>query len=249
MLFTLKKIIGMLVMPLPFISIMIVAAALLCLFRRLRLGRSLLITAFSLLFVLSLPVTVHCIAQPLEYAHPLYRNQPVEFVIVLGGYHRSNDKIPISSLLSSVSMVRLSEGIRIYRQNPGSRLLLSGYNGADRISQAEAMALVAEAYGVPREDMILEPRAQDTDDEAMYWSAVVQDRPHALVTSAVHMPRAMALFQRHGTTPVSAPTEFMTADGFEPRWQDWVPSGWALSSVERAWHEYVGIVWGSINEP
>lgn len=249
MLFTLKKIVSLLLMPLPLLCWTLLAAALLYRFRRVRAGRFVLCSALALLLLCSLPATMHWVVQPLEHQYPMYRNQPVEFVIVLGGYHRSDDDTPISSLLSSISMVRLSEGIRIHRLNPGSKLLLSGHNGRDRISQAEAMAQVAEAYGVSRADIVTEPRAKDTDDEAMYWSQVVKDRPHALVTSASHIPRAMSLFQRYGVQPIAAPTEYMTAKRFDPRWQEFVPTTWALVNVERAWHEYVGIVWNSINEP
>lgn len=249
MLFTLKKIVGLLIMPLPLFCWLLLAAAIFYRFQRIRAGRFVLTTAMALLLLFSLPATMHWVVQPLEHEHPMYHNQPVEYVIVLGGYHRSDDHIPISSLLSSVSMVRLSEGIRIHRLNPGSKLLLSGHRGRDPISQAEAMARVAEAYGVAREDIVTEPRAMDTDDEAMYWSQVVKDRPHVLVTSASHMPRAVSLFQQHGLQPIPAPTEYMTAKDFDPRWQDFVPSTWALANVDRAWHEYVGMVWSSINEP
>lgn len=249
MLFTLKKIIGLLLMPLPLLCWMLLAAAVLYRFRRVRAGRMVLCSAFALLLLFSLPATMHRVVQPLEYQYPMYQSQSVEFVIVLGGSHRSHDDIPISSLLSSISMVRLSEGIRIHRLNPGSKLLLSGHNGRDEISQAEAMAQVAEAYGVARADILTEPRAMDTNDEAMYWSQVVTDRPHALVTSASHMPRAMSLFHRYGVKPVAAPTEFMTANDFDLRWQEFVPAAWALVNIERAWHEYVGMVWNSIYAP
>lgn len=249
MLFSLKKIIGMLIMPLPLLCWLLLVAALLYRLRRPRPARIVLCSALALLLLFSLPATMHWVVQPLEHQYPMYRNQPVEFVIVLGGAHRSDDDMPISSLLSSVSMVRLSEGIRIHRLNPGSKLLLSGHRGRDPLSQAEAMARVAEAYGVARADIVTEPRAMDTDDEAMYWSQVVKDRPHALVTSASHIPRAMSLFHHYGVKPVAAPTEYMTANSFDPRWQDFVPTAWALVNVERAWHEYVGMVWSHINEP
>jgi uncharacterized SAM-binding protein YcdF (DUF218 family) len=244
--FLLKKILGWLLMPLPLVLLLGLAA--LFAYRRgaRRAGMILAGTASTLLVAFSLPITAHYLVSPLERSFPMYDGTPVEFVIVLGGHHSSDEWAPITSLLSSTSMVRLSEGIRIYRANPGSRLLLGGYNGGDDISQAEAMARVAESLGVPRRDMELRPQARDTDDEARLWSEFTQGRPTALVSSAVHLPRALRLFARYGQQPVPGPTEFMAGSRFDNRWRDWLPSEWALYYVQRAWHEYLGIAWSEL---
>ena len=140
--------------------------------------------------------------------------------------------------------MRLAEGVRIHRLNPNSKLLLSGYSGADAISQAEAMAQVAEqVFSVSREDMILKPLAKDTEEEAEAWVEVTAGRPLAVVTSAVHMPRTLFLYHHLGSHPIAAPTQYDTrsypVEGFFNK----LPSGSALRRVERAWHEYVGLLW------
>jgi uncharacterized SAM-binding protein YcdF (DUF218 family) len=51
---------------------------------------------------------------------------PIKFVVVLAGGHKSDPAIPVTSQLSGESMIRLVEGIRILRESPGAKLILSG---------------------------------------------------------------------------------------------------------------------------
>ncbi len=246
MLFLLKKVLGMLLMPLPFICLLCFLGVLAMWRGARRVAVALFVIAGSLLLLLSTPVVSHMLVSSLEHRYAQYDGRPVEFVVVLGGFHRSDAYLPLSSLLSPTSLVRLSEGIRIHRANPGSRLLLSGYHGRDEISQAEAMARVAESLGVAREAMVLYPQARDTAEEAAHWQAYTAGRPTALVTSASHLPRAMSLFAEHGPLPVPAPTEFMSGREVRWYWRDWFPAEWALHNSQRAWHEYVGLAWRDI---
>jgi uncharacterized SAM-binding protein YcdF (DUF218 family) len=59
-----------------------------------------------------------------------------------------------------------------------------------------------------------------------------------LVTSAVHMPRAVLDFQAQGLTVIAAPTAYVT-DG-EPSWFGWVPSVYGLRANTEALRETLG---------
>lgn len=233
-------------MPLPIIILLLTATALVWKLGYRRLGRVMLVSACLLLYLLSVSPVAQWIAAPLEFAHPPYRDQPVDAVIVLGGAHRSDARKPVTSLLSSTSMVRLSEGVRLYRQNPGARLCLSGYGPNDTLSQAEAMAKVAIAMGVPAQDIRIESGPRDTREEAMVWASQLQGQSVALVTSAMHLPRALYLFEREGLRPVPAPTHFRTGALGEYRWYHWLPKASTLAIVESAWHEYLGLLWAKL---
>jgi uncharacterized SAM-binding protein YcdF (DUF218 family) len=60
------------------------------------------------------------------------------------------------------------------------------------------------------------------------------------VTSASHMPRAMAAFHEQGLYPHAAPTYHHVKES-----QEWlvVPDAGGLHVSERAIHEYVGRLW------
>ena len=68
-----------------------------------------------------------------------------------------------------------------------------------------------------------------------------------LVTSASHMPRAMALFRKHGMDPVPGPTDYMVKEregGLTPG--VFFPSAGSLEKAESVIHEYLGMVWGKV---
>ena len=247
-LFLIKKLAGALLMPLPFgFMILLMAVGLFYLGYR-RLAAKLSVCVMLTWFMLSLYPVSKMIAAPLEFAFPKYNDQKVSHVVVLGGYHNSDARMPVTSLLSKKSLMRLSEGMRIYRRNPGSKLLLSGYKSNDAISNAKAMATVAQAFGIPKSDIVMAEQPKDTAEEAMHWTGflrdnMLKDQRFALVTSAMHISRAMFLFKQQGLTPISAPTEFRTGGHQGLHWHDWVPTARSLTLFESAWHEYLGKLW------
>jgi len=251
-LFLIKKLLSALLMPLPLGFVILLLAVFVFFQGYQRLAKGLGIGVIFTWFILSLaPVAAH-IAAPLEYAFPKYNSQKVSYVIVLGGYHNSDKRIPVSSLLSTVSLMRLSEGMRIYHMNPGAKLLLSGYKSKDVISNAQAMAQVAQAFGIPKNDIVMASQPKDTAEEAAHWAKylnknMLKGQRFALVTSAMHIPRSMYLFQNQNLQPIPSPTEFRTGGHHVLSWQDWFPNPRSLFLVESAWHEYLGKLWATIH--
>lgn len=239
MVFFLKKLIGGWLMPLP-LALTLVALGLL-LWRRRRVSLALILSAFSLLFVCSLPVVAGWLIEPLESRYP--RWQPVEgsslgFVIVMGGSHVDVDRLPLTNRLNTASIYRLLEGVAIQRANPGSRLLLSG-GAADGRSNAELMAETAVALGVEKESIVLQRESRDTEQEARLLAEIVMGQRGVVVTSALHMPRTMAAFARVGLQPTPAPTHFL-----DRRSQSsWKPGLDHLAASSAALHEYLGLAW------
>ena len=259
-LFLIKKILSAMLMPLPFGFIMLFLALIILSLGYRRFAKGLGFSVLMFWYVLSIAPVAEFIASPLEYEFPKYQQQSVAYVIVLGGYHNSDERFPISSLLSQESLMRLSEGIRIYRENPGAKLLLSGYKFHDEISNAEAMSRVAQAFGVPEADIVIAPQPKDTAEEAAHWAHFLKaqqlkaqklagnnvNQNFALVTSAMHLSRAVYLFQYQGLQPIPAPTAYGTGGHHGTHWRDWFPSANALSLSESAWHEYLGKAWAII---
>jgi len=250
-LFLIKKLLSALLMPLPLGFVILLLAVFIFYQGYQRLAKGLGIGVIFTWFILSLYPVSQLIAAPLEFEFPKYNHQSVKYVVVLGGYHNSDERFPVSSLLSKESLMRLSEGMRIYRMNPGAKLLLSGYKSNDVISNAEAMAKVARAYGTPKDDIIIANQPKDTAEEAAYWTQylnnnILQNQNFALVTSAMHIPRAMYLFQNQGLQPIPAPTAFRTGGHQGLYWNDWLPHAGSLTLFESAWHEYLGKIWAMI---
>jgi uncharacterized SAM-binding protein YcdF (DUF218 family) len=97
-------------------------------------------------------------------------------------------------------------------------------------SPAEDMAVLLEMMGVPRQAMWLEPDSRNTYENAVNTRKVLEPkgiRRIILVTSAAHMPRSVALFERQGFEVIPAPTDFTITQ--ELGWAE--DSGFGLSFV------------------
>lgn len=183
--------------------------------------------------------------QPLENQYKSYLkvDSTINYVLVLGSAHVTNSEMPKLSHLSKTALMRLSEGIRIYRQLEKGKLILSGYEGDDKIRHALVLKDVAISLGVPKEDIITQEEAKDTEEEAIYVKKIVENERFILVTSASHMPRAMKIFEAEWLNPIPAPTDFMSKENGdylrEPRAKE-------IKKTEKAMHEYIGTLWHEI---
>jgi uncharacterized SAM-binding protein YcdF (DUF218 family) len=106
------------------------------------------------LLLLSLQPVADSLLKPIEDKYPTWRGeQRVQYVVVLGGGYTWNpDWAPSSNLINN-SLPRLTEGIRLWHENPGSKLIFTGAAAkTNPVSTAEAGARVAESLGVPRSE-------------------------------------------------------------------------------------------------
>lgn len=243
--FLMKKIITPLFYPLTIsLLCLIVGVALLLLTRRQRPGKAMVLVGTLSLILFSCDPVSNLILRPLEFPPPpppAASSPP--WIVVLGGGLSVDEQIPETGQLSGTSMVRLSEGIILYRQRPGSRLLLSGGKVFQKVSEADIMARVAASLGVPEADIVREEQSRDTEEQAYFIRELVGGSEFVLVTSASHMPRAVLLFNNLGMKPLPAPTGHLarTDEPLSPR--RLFPSLSALNKTEIAVHEYLGLLW------
>lgn len=246
--FLVHKIFSRLLFPVPLsLEFLLVGLFLLWFTRRQRAGKALVTCGALLLLGLSSAFFSNALVRPLEQRYPplvVVHSGPgapaITFIAVLGGAGNDDPDVPITSHISPDLMVRLIEGVRLEREIPGSKLILSG--GHD---SAEGMARVAEALGVSAADIrqLAEPR--DTEDEARQIAPIVGSRSFILVTSASHMPRAMGLFKRRGLKPIAAPTDYLTAR-HRLELDDFFPDSYKLFKSQIAVYEYLGRAWETL---
>jgi uncharacterized SAM-binding protein YcdF (DUF218 family) len=249
--FLIKKIVAPLFFPMTLIlGILLLGLFLAALTRRQKTGKIVILVGIIFLGMLSYDAVSDKLLQHLEYQYPpllsLQNIQNVKWIVVLGGRHTSDPKLPITSQLSEVSLVRLVEGIRIYRGLPESKLILSGGGALKKISEAKVLADVAMTIGIKKQDLILEEVSRDTEDEARLIQEIVGKEQFILVTSASHMPRSIALFNKLGMHPIPAPTDHLVKEsqGMSP--SEFYPRAENLYKAERAFYEYLGLAWAKL---
>jgi len=245
-LFYLKKIIGAWVKPLPLSVIFMLLGGLLIWRQRRRMGQGCLALGVLMLVLFSNGWVAQQLVAPLERQYPAYAGQKVDYILVLGGFHRSAPGIPESSLLERDTLHRLVEGVRLARLNSEAKLILSGYAFDDEISNAEAYRQVALFLGVDPKRLILMEEAKDTGEELSTVVGIVGSSSMALVTSAYHMPRAMALAAHEQLQAVAAPTWHQYKPDNDSGWPGLLPIPSALDVSQRVVHEYIGMLWYKI---
>jgi uncharacterized SAM-binding protein YcdF (DUF218 family) len=247
--FILKKIISRFLFPLPLcLEILLVGLYLLWFTRRQRAGKTLVSLGTLLLTGLSYFFTANVLLRPLERRFPSFAvtshatapTPAPHLIVVLGGGANNDPEVPITSRLSPDLMVRLTEGLRLHREIPGSKLIMSG-----DAEMVERMAEVAQALGVDRQDVLLAGGSRDTEEETHHIAPLVGQAPFILVTSAAHMPRAMGLFRKLGMAPLAAPTDYLAPQQrLEP--DGFFPSANELFKSQTAIYEYLGLAWAEL---
>jgi uncharacterized SAM-binding protein YcdF (DUF218 family) len=246
--FLLKKLVSGLLYPLPVCLLLLAAGVLLLWFgKRRALGRGLATAALLLLVVFSLRPLPRLAVRGLEDRYETFlpgrpAGREVAWVVVLGGGAARDPQLPPNDQLSAVSLARLVEGIRILRLVPEARLLLSG------AQEAVSLERTAVLLGVAPERIRCEARSRDTREQARDVREIVGAEPFVLVTSAAHLPRAMALFEQAGMAPVPGPANRLAKRTDEPLILRFYPREGYLEDLQRAWHEYLGLAWARIRE-
>lgn len=243
--FLIKKLVATFAMPLPMTLLLLLLAALLAIMGWRRGARGLAGGAVALLLLASWAPVADALLGPLESRHPPLldaRSLPaVSHIVVLGSGYHANADLPITSQLGDSAVIRLVEGVRLWRQAPQARLVLSGGNVFDRESVARGYGRLATALGVDALSIDMLEMPIDTASEAYaVLDLAGPDADIVLVTSASHMDRARRHFERVGLDVTPAPTRHKTLGEDRSRLDYWVPSASHLRKTERAIYEYLG---------
>jgi uncharacterized SAM-binding protein YcdF (DUF218 family) len=237
-------------MPLPVFWILIFLSVVFYLGRKRKLSKFLGIFSIMWLFAISTPLLPDLLISRLEDRYPVFNpdmftsfGSPVH-IVVLGGGHVNDDRLPANDRLSSEAVVRIAEGIRIHRKLPGSIIITSGWSSSGKVPQAEVLAETALLLGVDENYIKKQPLPKNTRMEASEYHRLFGDNAQIiLVTSAVHMRRAIYAFQEEGLDPVPAPTNHLIKK--DENYNPWIgiPSSGNIRKMESAVHEYVGFLW------
>jgi len=251
----LKSLLGYWLMPLPFcVAAMLAGLVLMRGKGGARAGRILFSGGFVLLLLFGNGYVSRWLIRPLETkfaAIPeLAVGTPVpaplaacRFVVVLGGGNGDGPGVSANNLLSASARARLVEGVRLLRVLPDAKLIVSGPAQGRRDSHATVMGRTAIALGLAPDRIVTIDEARDTEGEAQAVRRRVLDAPIALVTSAWHLPRAVALFRKAGVNALPCPADF-TAHARDPfQFEDLF---WRTSALERSTYavrERLGLLW------
>ena len=239
--FTLKKIISAFLLPIPIGLFLLFMAFIYLMFNSHKKAKVFLFLGLSWFVLLSFQPISNAILVPLENSHKALIETPtVNYILVLGSGHKSDESLSITSQVKMVGINRLVEGIRHYKNLQNSKLIVSGYGATDENSHALMQEKLALSLGVKKEDIIRLDTPKDTFMEALESKKIIMDEKFILVTSASHMKRSMLLFQKQGLNPIASPTQILS---YEDKGYQTLFNAQNLEKVEIAFHEYLGLIY------
>ena len=112
------------------------------------------------------------------------------------------------------AVTRVLAGIAVARRHPEAKLaLIGGEGGFVPVGLAESRATLGFVIeqGIAPERVILEERSRSTHENAVYAKELIRPAPGAnwiLITSAYHMPRAVAAFDGVGWPVIPYPVDY-----------------------------------------
>jgi len=253
--FLLKKIISSLFLPLPVCTVLLIIGLIFLWFTgRQRLGRVLVSLGAATLLLFSNASIPNLLLQPLERHTPVLTTleqvatltqPPVKWIVVLGAGDIYSPTLPPTTQLHDASLARIVEAVRLHRELPESKMVLSEGTTFENVPVAEVMGRAMRALGVEEKDIVLETQSRDTEESAQFVQAIVGKDRFILVTSASHMRRSQALFRKLGMDPIAAPTDYeSSSQGL--RLSDFYPSVGELHKADLALHEYLGLAWAKL---
>lgn len=205
--------------------------------------------AFALLWLLATPLTAQGLWRLLERPWEPLRPQSMPIaaaIVVLGG-----GRHPAPGPLRRTEWVdadRFFGGLDLFRAGKAPLLLFTG--GAISLEQGvptegDVHRQQAMALGLPPAALAVTPYVRNTAEEA---KAVAAQLPRGsrvlLVTSAFHMARARALFERQGLVVSAFPVDFQARGSWAGSvfwdWRYWFPSAEGLADSSRALREALG---------
>lgn len=217
------------------------------LIRRTKITGIFLVIAFAVLVVSGSPLSTELYQQhERQYpASPLDQHPSVSAIVILGG----DVALPLAPRTNSeIQGNRVLHAYRLYKARKAQLIIISGGNVFPQggvQSEAFYTAKVLREWGIPGEVILIEGRSRNTYENALETRKILKDKQIdkiLLVTSAFHMPRALATFRTAGIDAVPSPSSYSIADYTRPRILDWVPSVGNLVRMQAVIHENLGIL-------
>jgi len=227
--FILKKTISLLLMPLPLGFLLLLLSIWFIYKQKIIQAKFTLMFSITWIALISWAPFANMLLHPLESKYSRLETFPlnIKYILLLGG-----DKER-----------RAWEALRLYHKIPNVTIITSGYALHDQVSEADKTKKLLIESGIKKENIITQTQVKDTQEEAIEMKKRVGENTFILVTSAYHLPRAMKFFQQEGLNPIPAPADFTNPH------EDSILSVFQakqLKKTERAWHEYLGLLWMKI---
>jgi uncharacterized SAM-binding protein YcdF (DUF218 family) len=250
----LSKLLPLFIYPLGLSCILLIVTLVLFI-KRSRWSPLPIFLALVILMVASNQRVSNSLVKSLEWQYfPPTQIPTVDAIVVLGGATRNPSPPRIMADLQEEGD-RLLYAAKLYQDGKAPLVIAAGgriqWYGGGR-SEAEDMANLLQLMGVPQDAIIQEPNSLNTYQNATNVKDILLTKrlqKVLLVTSAIHMPRSLLIFQRQGIDAIAAPTDFLISEqelqevdySLESKILSLLPGTEYLDQTTKAMKEYIGL--------
>ncbi|EJO30540.1 YdcF family protein [Achromobacter marplatensis] len=236
-----------LIIPYNLCVTLVVIGLVLGLFRLRKTGGAIIAAGLLWALAWSLPATSLWLGGALEsrYPHlPPAASPTADAIVVLGGNTangRANWFLPYDK---ETAVVRVDTAAQLYLAGRAPKVVLSGGALEGDVSEARGMAHAIRQQGVPETALILENSSRTTYENAALTEDTLKSRGIGkvlLVTSALHMPRAMAAFSKQGVEAIAAPAPPQIVAPTDGSLSLWIPDQRTFDASRSIIKEYAGL--------
>jgi uncharacterized SAM-binding protein YcdF (DUF218 family) len=225
MYFVLSKTLGFFAQPSNVLILLALAGTALLFSRFARTARGLLIASMVGIVVLGISPVGKVLLYILETRFPAWTpsaDAPTGF-IVLGGSVDPDVSAGHSQIALTDAAERLTIVPELARRYPTARIIFTGGNGSLFGGSAEAdyVRQLFASFGIPQERIEVEGRSRNTLENAQFTKPLAAPKPGdrwVMISSAYHMPRAMAAFRNVDFDVEAFPVDWQFAGRSDLYW-------------------------------
>jgi uncharacterized SAM-binding protein YcdF (DUF218 family) len=244
-----SKVLGTATQPSTLVLLVLLAGAALLFTRAWRWGRTLVAIAAALYLIGGILPLSTWLTLPLEqrFSRPDLSGAEVTGIIVLGGAEDARVSAGRHTHAINESGERITEAAALALRYPRAKIVFTSNSarfGKTRTTGAEAANQIFRDLGIAQDRLVPENASHNTWENALYSKRLVNPEPGQrwlLVTSASHMPRAIAVFRKVGFPVEPWPVDYRTA-GPGDAWKPFEAPTEGLKRLEMAVHEWVGLI-------
>lgn len=151
-----------------------------------------------------------------------------DVAIVLGGMAEYNNDLDVLSIRRPGD--RIFQAVTLYKKGKVDKILISGDSGhlTDRgLHEARQMKKILVGWGIPETDVITEEKSVNTHENALNTVKLLrQSYPElkscVLITSGIHMRRALGCFEKQGLNVTPYSTDLYTNRSGNFHWDQYI---------------------------
>jgi uncharacterized SAM-binding protein YcdF (DUF218 family) len=180
--------------------------------------------------------------------------QNYDVAVILGGF-TDLSKQPRDRVYLSQGADRMMHTLLLYRLGKVKKIIATGGSGIPNItdaSEAERVQTVLKLCEVNPNDVLLEPKARNTYENAKFSAELIKANfpkncKVLVVTSAFHCKRAKACFAKQAISADMFPVDFRYYDSYFNAEKTFIPNDAAWEKWSLIIHEWAGYIIYKLN--